>query len=255
MTFIDSHAHLYLEEFAEDLEAVMERVRQAGVERIYLPHIDSETTAALLALEARFCGEAFAMMGLHPCSVQSAFEQELQQVEQWLKRRRFAAVGEIGLDYHWDVRFKAQQIEAFCRQIDWALAYELPIVIHSRDSTRDCLDIVRRKQNGQLRGVFHCFSGTAQEAAEMAELGFYLGIGGVVTFKNSRLPEVLADVPLQRILLETDAPYLAPIPYRGKRNESAYIPWIADKIAAVKQVSVEELAAVTTANARELFAL
>lgn len=255
MTFIDSHTHLYLEEFAEDLEAMMDRLQQAGVSRVYLPHIDSDTTTALLALETRFPELAIPMMGLHPCSVNDTMEEELQQVAQWLERRRFAAVGEIGPDFHWDLTFKDQQMEAFSRQIDWALTYDLPIVIHSRDSTPECLEMVRSKQNGKLRGVFHCFSGTEQEAAEMAELGFYLGIGGVVTFKNSRLPEVLTDVPLSRILLETDAPYLAPAPYRGKRNESAYIPLIAAKIAEIKNVAIEEIAAVTTANARELFAL
>ena len=253
MHFIDSHTHLFSTEFDEDQDQVMRRALDAGVTRMYLPNIDSGTIPAMLDLESRYPGTAFAMMGLHPCSVQANVAEELDVVSHWLRSRSFSAVGEIGLDFYWDQTFRTQQIEAFSTQIDWALAYGLPIVIHSRASTQECIDIVRSKQNGSLRGIFHCFSGTSAEATAIKELGFLLGIGGVVTFKKSNLPELLSDIGLEHIVLETDAPYLAPTPYRGKRNESAYIPLIADRVAQIKQVSVEQVARVTTENALRVF--
>jgi TatD DNase family protein len=255
MTFVDSHAHLYMEEFTEDRTAVMQRAMDAGVDQVFLPNIDSSTVDAMLGLEKEFPEMAHPMMGLHPCSVKETAEAELQMVKGWLAKRTFAAVGEIGLDFYWDVTFKEQQMAAFSTQIDWALRYGLPIVIHSRASTRECIDIVRSKQNGELKGVFHCFSGTMEEAREIMDLGFYLGIGGVVTFKKSTLPELLKDIAVEHLLLETDAPYLAPTPHRGGRNESAYIPLVAGRVAAAKGLTVEEVGDVTTANARKLFVL
>lgn len=252
-TFIDSHAHIFSDEFDEDRDGVMSRALAAGVRQIFLPNIDTGTIDAMLDIERRFPGMAFPMMGLHPCSVKGNVEQELDVIHGWLRKRRFSAVGEIGLDFYWDLAYKSQQLAAFSTQIDWALIYDLPVVIHSRNSTRECIDLVRSKQQGSLRGVFHCFGGTPEEAREIIGLGFFLGIGGVVTFKKSALPEVLADIGLEHLLLETDAPYLAPVPYRGKRNESAYIPLIAEKIAAIKRLPVEEVARITSGNALSLF--
>jgi len=193
------------------------------------------------------------MMGLHPCYVKENYRDELELVAAWLLKRKFYAVGEIGLDYYWDMTYKAQQIESFETQIDLALAYDLPIVIHSRESTRDCIDIVSKKQNGKLHGIFHCFSGTKEEAQQITKLGFYLGIGGALTYKKSTLPDIIKETELANIVLETDAPYLAPVPYRGKRNESSYIPIVAQKIAEIKKISVQEVAAITTANAIKIF--
>lgn len=251
--YIDSHTHLFLTEFDEDRDQVMQRAVAAGVTKMYLPNIDSGTIAAMIDLEDRYPGVAYAMMGLHPCSVQANVEQELDVVYQWLSRRHFSAVGEIGLDFYWDQTFRSQQIEAFSTQIDWALQFGLPIVIHSRSATPECIDIVRSRQNGSLRGIFHCFSGTPEEAAAITDLGFLLGIGGVVTFKKATLPEVLKRVDLEHIVLETDSPYLAPVPNRGKRNESAYLPFVAEQIAAIKDVPVETVARLTTDNALRVF--
>lgn len=253
MVLIDSHAHLYLEEFKEDRQEMMERAQKAGVDKIFLPNIDSTTVEDMLQLEADYPGRVFPMMGLHPCSVNENVEKELSLVKEWLSKRNFAAIGEIGLDFYWDITFKQQQIEAFSRQIDWALQYDLPIVIHSRNSTQECIDVVQRKQDGHLKGVFHCFLGTASEAKAIIDLGFYLGIGGVLTFKKSTLPEVIKDIDLSHLLLETDAPYLAPVPFRGKRNESSYVSAVADKIAEIKSIPFEEVATVTTENTLQLF--
>ena len=253
MVLIDSHSHLYLEEFKEDRPEMMERAQKAGVDKIFLPNIDSNTVEDMLQLEADFPGRVFAMMGLHPCSVNENVERELTLVRDWLSKRNFAAVGEIGLDFYRDITYKQQQIEAFSHQIDWALEYDLPIVIHSRNSTRECIDIIRSKQAGNLRGVFHCFSGTLAEANEIIGLGFYLGIGGVLTFKKSTLPAIIKEIELRRLVLETDSPYLAPVPFRGKRNESSYVKAVAEKLAEIKSVSLDEVATVTTENALQLF--
>ena len=253
MVLIDSHSHLYLEEFKEDRPEMMERAQKAGVDKIFLPNIDSNTVEDMLQLEADFPGRVFAMMGLHPCSVNENVERELTLVRDWLSKRNFAAVGEIGLDFYRDITYKQQQIEAFSHQIDWALEYDLPIVIHSRNSTRECIDIIRSKQAGNLRGVFHCFSGTLAEAIEIIGLGFYLGIGGVLTFKKSTLPAIIKEIELRRLVLETDSPYLAPVPFRGKRNESSYVKAVAEKLAEIKSVSLDEVATVTTENALQLF--
>ncbi len=252
MMFIDTHAHLYLEEFDADQEAMVQRAQDAGIARVFLPNIDGSTIPALLAFEERY-PFARAMMGLHPCSVNDQVDEALLVVEEWLQKRTFAAVGEIGLDFHWDTTYRKQQIHAFERQIDWAKSLDLPIVIHSRKAMRECIDIVRSRQDGRLRGVFHCFTGSAAEAEEITSLGFSLGIGGVVTFKKSGLDAVIAAVGLGPLVLETDAPYLAPVPYRGKRNESSYIPLIAEKIAAILGSTAEEVAAATSKRASTLF--
>lgn len=250
---IDTHTHLYLPEFKADIRAVIENAEKENVTRFYLPNVDSEVITDMLALEEQFPGKCFAMMGLHPCSVKENYQEELRLVKDWLEKRKFAAVGEIGLDYYWDISFKTQQTEAFGLQIDWALQYDLPIVIHSRNSLQDCIEIVKRKQNGKLKGIFHCFSGNEKEALQIIELGFLLGIGGVLTYKNSGLAAVVAGIDLQHLVLETDAPYLTPVPFRGKRNEPAYLKYVVEKIALVKNVSIEEVMNSTTDNAKNLF--
>ncbi|HEY6082156.1 MAG TPA: TatD family hydrolase [Chitinophagaceae bacterium] len=253
MELTDTHAHLYADEFLADREEMMNRAFSNGVKKIFLPNIDNGSIPSLLELEANYPGRCFAMMGLHPCSVKENVEEELQTVEEWLRKRAFSAVGEIGLDFYWDLSFREQQLYAFRRQVDLAKQYRIPFVIHSRNATRECIDIVREKQDGSLKGIFHCFSGSEDEAKQVTELGFYLGIGGVVTFKNAGLDKLVEKTALPLIVLETDAPYLAPVPYRGKRNESSYLRLVAEKIAAIKQVSLEEVAAITTENAAKIF--
>ncbi|OSZ78031.1 hydrolase TatD [Chitinophagaceae bacterium IBVUCB1] len=251
--YIDTHTHLYEEQLNADETDMIQRAIDAGVGKMYMPNCDSSTIAAMMRIAAAWPANCYPMMGLHPCYVKDNYKDELAIAEAWLAKEKFYALGEIGLDYYWDKTHVAQQKQAFATQIDWALQHKLPIVIHSRESTQDCIDIVRGKQNGQLCGVFHCFSGTIDEAKQIIDLGFYLGIGGVVTFKKSTLPDIIKETGLQHIVLETDAPYLAPMPYRGKRNESAYLPLIAEKIGDVMQMSREEVARITTANAEKLF--
>ena len=251
--FIDTHTHLYDEQLMAEEEAMIQRALDAGVNKMYMPNCDSTTIDGMMHLADKYPQHCLPMMGLHPVYVKENYKDELSIAEEWLGKRKFAAVGEIGLDYYWDKTFVPQQKEAFALQIDWALQHNIPIVIHSRESTQDCIDIVRTKQNGSLKGIFHCFSGTLDEAKQIIDLGFYLGIGGVVTFKKAGLAEIVEQLSLDNLVLETDAPYLAPMPYRGKRNESAYIPLIADKIATLKQVRIEEVARRTTANAEIVF--
>jgi len=253
MTLIDTHTHLYLEEFGSDIGQVLERAAQQGVEQFYLPNIDCTSIEGMLQLEQDYPGRCFAMMGLHPCSVNESVEQELQLVEEWLGKRSFAAIGEIGLDYYWDKTHIPQQIEAFERQIRWAKELKRPVVIHSRDSLADCIRLVEQHQDGTLTGIFHCFGGSVEEARQIAGLGFLMGIGGVLTYKKSGLAETLTAVPLEHLVLETDAPYLTPVPFRGKRNEPAYLSYICRALAAAKGCTEAEIARVTTTNARKLF--
>ena len=250
MTLIDTHAHLYLPEFREQWPALLERARVAGVMEILLPAIDAESHASVLELEAAH-PECRAMMGLHPCSVGANYLQELALVRKYFSERRFVAVGEIGLDFYWDKTFTEQQYAAFHDQIALALEHEVPIAVHSRNATAEAIEVVR--QYPGLRGVFHCFGGSLEEAETLTGLGFYLGIGGVLTFKNSGLDKVVAATGLDRLVLETDAPYLAPVPFRGKRNEPSYLRHVAEKLAEVTGKTLPEVAEVTTRNARELF--
>lgn len=253
MNYIDTHTHLYDEQLLEDEELMIQRAIDAGVTKMYMPNCDSSTIEGMMQLAKKHPEHCYPMMGLHPCYVKENYKDELTIVEQQLAQNKFYAVGEIGLDYYWDKTFVAKQKEAFSLQIDWALQYNLPIVIHTRESLQDGIDMVKAKQNGKLKGIFHCFSGSAEEAQQIIDTGFHLGIGGVVTFKNSKLPEVLQSVDLSHIVLETDAPYLAPTPYRGKRNESSYIPLIAEKLSTIKQMELSEIARITTENAETLF--
>lgn len=253
--FIDTHCHLYLDEFKQDIKEVMNRAELQQVKKFYLPAIDSTQIDNMLALEEKFPGKCFAMMGLHPCSVKENYREELTIVKEWFDRRKFAAVGEIGLDFYWDKTFTQQQFEAFRMQIEWSVQYNRPIVIHTRNAIQETIDVVREFVPRGVKGIFHCFGGSYQNAKEILDAGFYLGIGGVLTYKKSGLAEVLEKIDLSHIVLETDSPYLTPVPFRGKRNESSYLKYIAEKLAQVKKVSVEEVAAITTANAEKIFGL
>jgi TatD DNase family protein len=253
MQLIDTHCHLYHKEFAADIEEVIQRAEKEGVEKFYLPAIDSHCQEALLALEARYPGRCIGMAGLHPCNVKDDYLTELRFVEAELARRRWVAVGEIGLDFYWDRTFETAQYAAFRGQIELALQYDIPIVIHSRESMNECIGVVKEYAASGVRGVFHCFGGDARAAGEIVGLGFFLGIGGVLTYKNSGLGEALRDVPMEFLVLETDAPYLTPVPFRGKRNESAYLRYVVERLAEVKGCSADDAAAATTENARRLF--
>ncbi|RME98209.1 MAG: TatD family deoxyribonuclease, partial [Bacteroidetes bacterium] len=224
---IDTHAHLYSKKFDHDREEMLQRAIAAGVGQFLLPNIDRESIESMLALEAAHPDRCHAMMGLHPCSVQANYQEELAVVRDWLDKRPFLAVGEIGIDLYWDKTYLEEQKEAFLLQVEWALELDLPIVIHARESLDLLIELVRGVGDKRLRGVFHCFTGSLAQAQAIIELGFYLGIGGVATYKNSGLTETLAQLPLSAIILETDAPYLAPVPKRGKRNESAYVRYVA----------------------------
>ncbi len=251
--FIDTHAHIYLPEFDADREDVISRARTAGVEKILMPNIDETSVTRMLAVEGQYAGTCFAMMGLHPCSVKQQVSRQLNETEALLSRHSFVAIGEIGTDRYWDTTYWDQQIEAFTVQAGWAAKLNLPMVIHCRHSLDETLDVVEKMQDGRLTGVFHCFSGTVQQALRAVHLGFYLGIGGVATFKNGGLDKVLPHVPADRIILETDSPYLAPVPNRGRRNEPAFLLLVAEKVAAYLGIEVEALRLLTTQNALRLF--
>lgn len=253
MNLVDTHSHLYLEEFKADITAVMERARLEGVKKIYLPGIDSTEIDNMLALEQQYPGECIAMMGLHPCYVKENYKDELMIVEEWLGKRSFVAVGEIGLDFYWSTEFVKQQYEAFAMQMQWALDKNLPIVIHTRNAMEETIKAVKPFADKGLTGIFHCFSGDAEVAQQVVDMGFYLGIGGVITYKKSGLAEVLENISAEKLVLETDSPYLSPVPYRGKRNETAYVSYVLARLAEVKNLSREEVAAITTANAQKIF--
>lgn len=253
MILTDTHTHLYSKEFEKDFEAVLQRAKKAGVEKFYLPCIDSEVIDDMLRLEEKYPTTIFAMMGLHPCSVKADFLEELKVIEAYLSKRKFAAVGEIGLDFYWGTSFKTQQLEAFNTQMELAFQYKSPIVIHTRNAMKETIEAVKPFAAKGLKGIFHCFGDSFETAKEITGMGFYLGIGGVLTYKNAGIAEVIKDIPIEFIVLETDAPYLSPVPFRGKRNESSYLVKIAEKLAEVKNVSVEELAEITSANAEKIF--
>jgi len=253
MKMIDTHTHIYLEEFRDDLEPMLERAAAAGVAEMYLPAIDSRTHEEMHELEKARPNTCFAMMGLHPCSVKSDYISELNIVKEYFSVRKYVAVGEIGLDYHWDKTFVEEQKKAFRQQIEWAIEYKIPISIHSRDATQAAIEIVGEYLGSGLSGVFHCFGGTVKEAEAIIGLGFYLGIGGVLTYKNSGLAAVLREIPLAKIVLETDAPYLSPVPFRGKRNEPSYMKEVLVNLAQLYGISDAEVDMVTSGNAKILF--
>ena len=254
MQFVDTHTHLYSEEFKEDRKAIVEKAIKNGVNQMFLPNVDVDSIQPMLDLVWDFPENCFPMMGLHPCSVNEHVEAHLFQIQKWFKKRKFWAVGEIGLDYYWSTDFKEQQISAFKKQIQWAINLDLPIVIHSRNSNEDVIKILGEMAHPKLRGIFHCFSGDAKQASQIVELGFLLGIGGVLTYKNSGLADAIANISLEHIVLETDSPYLAPVPFRGKRNESFYLLEIARKLAEIKAVGLNQVAEITTSNAKKVFA-
>lgn len=255
MKLIDSHAHIYSEEFKEDRAAAMYRATAEGVAKIYMPNIDHTTIEAMLEMAEEYPQQCLPMMGLHPTSVKKDFERELYLVEEWLDKRKFAAVGECGLDLYWDKSLLKEQQEALKVQVALAKRHQLPIVLHTRDSFEETYEIIAAAQDGTLRGIFHCFSGTLEQAEKVKELGFMMGIGGVSTFKNGGMDKVLPYLQLEDLMLETDCPYLAPVPHRGKRNEPAYLPLIAKRVAGLMNKPVEEVAEQTTANTLGLFKL
>jgi TatD DNase family protein len=250
---IDTHAHIYAEEYKEDIPQVIEAARRAGVERIYMPNIDADSIAPMFEMEAAYPGYCIPMMGLHPCYVQQDASGTLSLVKQWLEKRKFAAIGEVGLDYHWDKSNIDIQKQAFEQQVIWAAELDLPVIIHSRKSLDDCISIINKHQRGQLKGIFHCFSGSLEEAKRIEGLGFLMGMGGVITYKNAGVKEVVKHIPIESLVLETDAPYLTPVPFRGKRNEPGYLSYIAETLAEAKEMSVEAVAVETTQNALNLF--
>lgn len=252
MTLIDTHSHIYLPEFDEGRLDMMERAYREGISKILMPAIDSSTHEAMLLLEEKD-PDCLAMMGLHPCSVKENYKDELKIARSYFDKRTFKAVGEIGLDFYWDKTFIEQQYTAFHEQLEWALHFDIPVSIHSRNATDECIAVVKEHQQGKLKGVFHCFSGNNEQAQQVIDLGLYLGIGGVVTFKNSGLDKVMEAVLLENMVLETDAPYLAPVPFRGKRNEPSYLKYVVEKLESIKKVNFEEIASVTTRNAVNLF--
>ena len=255
MKLIDTHCHLYSEEFKEDIDNIIIRAEIEGITKMYLPAIDSESHTAIINLTERYPSKCIAMMGLHPCYVKENFENELLMVKHWLTTKSCVAIGEIGLDFYHDSSFAEQQYKAFRTQMEWAILYDKPIVIHTRNAMQETINMVKEFVPQGIRGIFHCFSGSYESAQEIIKAGFYLGIGGVLTYKNSGLAEVLKKIDLKHLVLETDAPYLSPVPFRGKRNESSYLKYIAAKLAEVKAVTIEEVAAATTANAEKIFGL
>lgn len=251
--FTDTHTHLYSEEFNADRNEIIKHAISKGVTKLYLPNVDSTSIDGMLQLEKEFPENCFAMMGLHPCSVKENYLEELAIIESWLDKRKFAAIGEIGIDLYWDKTFLNEQEIAFKKQIDWALTYNYSIVIHCRNAFDEIYSILNSYQT-LPKGIFHCFSGTIEQAEKILALKhFKLGIGGVVTFKNSGLDKVLESISIEDVVLETDAPYLAPMPHRGKRNVSSYIPLIAQKVADIKNISIEEVQHITTKNATYIF--
>ncbi|MFI5188084.1 MAG: TatD family hydrolase [Chitinophagales bacterium] len=255
MNLIDTHCHIYSTEFDADRADIISRAEDEGIIKMLMPAIDISTHVQMLKLENDFQGRCISMMGLHPCSVKENYLDELEVVKQYFEKRPFVAVGETGLDFYWDLTYAKEQYEVFQRQIELALQYDIPIVIHSRNSIDECIEVISKNQNGNLKGVFHCFSGSVEQAQKIIGLNFYLGIGGVLTFKKSGLDSVLEKLDLSQIVLETDAPYLAPVPFRGKRNECGYLKYVAQRLADIQKMAVEEIAVITTVNAEKLFNL
>ncbi len=253
MVVTDTHCHLYLEAFEEDLEAVMARASSEGVSRFFIPAIDSGYTLAMIALRDAYPDRVFLMAGLHPTHVKEDYKTELEHVKTLLTNGHYYAVGEIGIDLYWDKTFFRQQQEAFRIQIKWAKEYGLPIVIHCRESFDEIFEILEEEKGDDLRGIFHCFTGTLEQAHRAISYNMKLGIGGVVTFKNGKIDQFLSQIELKHIVLETDSPYLAPVPYRGKRNESSYLAEILDKLASLYKLPKEEIAKITTNNSKEIF--
>ena len=255
MILTDTHTHLYYETDPEKLSDLMQRSLDNKVSRLFLPNVDSDSMALVFGLTEQYPEYCFPMLGLHPCDVKENFKEELDSISKEIARRKIYAIGEIGIDLHWDKTTLSIQQQAFRTQIGWAKHSGLPIVIHCREAFDEIFDILSELKDDKLRGIFHCFSGTLEQAEKVIQLGFYLGIGGVLTYKNSGLDKVVQDISLDHLVLETDSPYLTPVPFRGKPNESSYLIYIAQKLADLKQVSLEEIAEVTTYNSRVVFGI
>ncbi len=255
MQFIDTHTHLFLPEFKNDRTEVLNRVRENNISKLFLPNVDTETISDLKDLSNKYPDLCYPLMGLHPGSVKDDYEKQLYLIEKELRGNKYYGIGEIGIDLYWDKKYKKEQIKVFEIQIEWAKEMKLPIVIHLRNAFDEVIGIVNKHNSEKLTGIFHCFTGSEKQAKEIIETGFFLGIGGIVTFKNSGLDKTLENVPIEKIVLETDSPYLAPTPYRGKRNESSYLIKIAEKLAEIYKISLEEVAKITSRNAEEVFLL
>lgn len=255
MIFTDTHTHLYSESFEADQDAMIQRAIAAGVERFFVPAIDSTYTNSMLDLKRKYPERVHLMCGLHPTHVKENYKEELAHVKDMLDKESYVAVGEIGMDLYWDKSFKSQQQEAFHTQIKWSIENKLPIAIHCRDAFDEVFEVLEDYRDSSLHGIFHCFTGDLVQAKRAVDLKIKLGIGGVVTFKNGKIDQFLDQVPLSEIVLETDAPYLAPVPYRGKRNESAYLIQIAEKLASIYKKDLKEIAHITTLNSREVFGI
>jgi TatD DNase family protein len=253
MILTDTHTHLYSEEFSEDREKMIQSAINSGVSRLFVPSIDSSYTQKMYAIETQYPENVFLMMGLHPCYVKENYEDELAHVNTELTNRKFAAIGEIGIDLFWDKSFLKQQQEVFVKQIQLAKQYKLPINIHCREAFNEVFEILEQEKSEELWGIFHCFTGDFNQAKQAISCGMKLGIGGVATFKNGKIDQFLNEIDLKHIVLETDAPYLAPVPYRGKRNESSYIKVIAEKLSEIYQLPMEDIAAITTQNSKDIF--
>ncbi|TFH91281.1 TatD family hydrolase [Vibrio ouci] len=252
---IDTHAHIYASEFDADRDDVVKRALAQGIDKILLPNIDLESIEPMLKTEASYPEVCRSMMGLHPCYVDSNVKQTLEVICSWFNKHNFIAVGEIGIDLYWDKTYKAEQEMAFITQLNWAKEMKLPVVIHTRDSIEETLALLRQEQDGSLSGVFHCFGGSVEEAKAINDLGFHLGLGGVSTFKNGGMDKVIPHLDMNYVILETDCPYLAPVPHRGKRNEPAYTSLVAQRVAELREISLAEVDSLTTANALQLFKL
>lgn len=253
--FIDTHAHLYLDKFDEDIDLVIDRAKNMNIQKIFLPNIDRSTTERMLNLSDKFNSICYPMIGLHPCSVKEDYNLELNHIREMLASYTFYGIGETGIDLYWDKSTLDIQKIAFDEQISIALSNDLPIIIHSRDSLDITIDMISKRQNGNLRGVFHCFNGTVDQAKRIQEIGFYMGLGGVITYKNAGLDKMVEMLSMDHVVLETDAPYLSPVPHRGKRNESSYIPLVASKISEIRNMPLNEIKEITSRNALKLFGL
>ncbi len=254
---IDTHNHIYSNDFDSDRAEVMDHAKNIGVKKILMPNIDSTSINSMMQVNQQYPDLCLPMMGLHPCSVNENFNDELKLVKKYLEKPdlKFYGIGETGLDYYWDLTFKQQQKIAFQLQIDLAKEYHLPIIIHSRDSIDDCIRMIQINKDENLQGIFHCFSGTAEQLERILDLNFFIGIGGVVTFKNGGLDKILKPMHLPNMVLETDSPYLAPAPYRGKRNEPSYLPYIINKLVEIMEIPISEIIEQTTLNAKAVFSL
>ena len=248
----DTHLHLYLDDFNEDLDNVISDARKNKVNRFFLPNINSSSIAKLLKI-CKLYENTFPMIGLHPCYVKENYKQELKHLKSLLEKYKFIAIGEIGIDLFHEKKYFDQQVIAFEEQIKLSIDYDMPIVIHSRDSFDEIFEVLQQFKSNKLRGIFHCFTGNLEQANKIIDLNFHLGIGGVVTFKNGKISEFLSSVPIERIVLETDSPYLAPSPFRGKRNESSNIKYIAEKLCDIYNLSFQEIAKITTQNSKDVF--